>query len=377
MFPDSSVTYVPGLHPRGVAGSCSRKMTFVVAVSAQLILSLVIAPSAPAQRPDSTAIKAAMREEQSFFDKWRKRWMASVEEVFPDFARGGGLVAKPIVDTVPYGGNRAAEQWRDLYCAVDGSLPGYPPSPRTIQSAGALHGICPDWQRYQVLRGHFPVELRLAASLRGDLVTLKDRVERLLDAAAGKMPSDAWVVGQRIRFAVIDGDLARAKGIAGACKSSSWWCNSLQGYVRALQGDTVGADASYTAAIAASTGDLRCNWLDIRSLLEGEGRDQYKQLSCAGQDSVSRLVWWLADPLYAVPGNSRRVEHFTRKVSLILRSGLARDEVHNWPTKFAGDAMAELVMRYGWPDYTWWGGVDHDQSASDWFRSRGSPAAGP
>jgi hypothetical protein len=54
------------------------------------------------------------------------------------------------------------------------------------------------------------------------------------------------------------------------------------------------------------------------------------------------MLWWLADPLYSVPGNERLTDHYTR---LVLNEILARSETvrrSRW-----GDDNRELLVRYG------------------------------
>ena len=93
-------------------------------------------------------------------------------------------------------------------------------------------------------------------------------------------------------------------------------------------------------------------------VLDHDDLDEAVKLDCAGQDAFEERMWWLADPLWSVSGNERYVEHNSRRVHATLRAVLNRDERYVWERLGGGAAMRELVIRYGWPGYTYWpGGV--------------------
>ena len=75
---------------------------------------------------------------------------------------------------------------------------------------------------------------------------------------------------------------------------------------------------------------------------------------------MNRLLWWLADPLYSEPGNERRVEHYRRLVLGTLRSAPNLGERDDWRPAGNGRALSEMVVRYGWPSYAYWGGGFED-----------------
>ncbi len=58
---------------------------------------------------------------------------------------------------------------------------------------------------------------------------------------------------------------------------------------------------------------------------------------------MNRRIWWLADPLYLVPGNERRTEHFAR----VVVDRLMHDAANPYGLRWGRDNR-ELTMRYGW-----------------------------
>lgn len=96
-------------------------------------------------------------------------------------------------------------------------------------------------------------------------------------------------------------------------------------------------------------------------LLHHDDRDEIIKQSCGEQRTVLNTMWWFADPLWAVPGNERYIAHQVRKVHATLRGVTDRDERYQWAKNAGGPAMRELVVRYGWPSYTYWGGRQLDE----------------
>jgi hypothetical protein len=119
-------------------------------------------------------------------------------------------------------------------------------------------------------------------------------------------------------------------------------------------------DAAFAEAIAAMPPAIRCEWTDVSALLDDEGRNAYRRLSCAARDTVNARFWWLSDPTYTEPGNDRRVEHYSRRVLVALRTGTDWNERWDMRDAGGGRVVREMVMRYGWPSFSWWGGVRED-----------------
>jgi len=166
---------------------------------------------------------------------------------------------------------------------------------------------------------------------------------RALDSLAALLPGDGWIAGQRVRYLVDAGDTAAAMDAARACRAAAWWCAALAGYALHEARRYATADSAFGAALAAMPAERRCRWTDLSVLLD-DLRGTYHRLSCAGRDSLARRIWWLADPLYLVPGNERRTEHFARHVLNALQDDARPPDGVRWE----GDSR-ELLLRYGWP----------------------------
>src|SRR3990172_4784388 len=107
--------------------------------------------------------------------------------------------------------------------------------------------------------------------------------------------------------------------------------------------DYPGADSAFAAALHAMPEDLRCRWTDLSPVLGGL-RGRYRKLPCAQRVTLERRIWWLADPLYLVPGNERRTEHFSRRMMNALQDRAQSAYGMRW-----GTDLEELLIRYGWP----------------------------
>ena len=84
-------------------------------------------------------------------------------------------------------------------------------------------------------------------------------------------------------------------------------------------------------------------------VLEPAARVDYQRLTCTQRDSLNAVLWWLADPMWTEHGNERWVAHMARTVEVKLHGALNRDERYSWQRAIGGDAMAEMIVRYGWP----------------------------
>jgi hypothetical protein len=127
----------------------------------------------------------------------------------------------------------------------------------------------------------------------------------------------------------------------------------------------------------AMTPQQRCAWDDVRDLLDPGERNAYTSMPCATRVAAITRFWWLSDPLLRVAGNERQVEHNVRRVEVALHSALEQDERYTWTDRYGGDAMSSLVMRYGWPGYTGWGGDSIDDDHTDYLETRSSPRVSP
>ncbi|MEO7998260.1 MAG: hypothetical protein ABI852_12495, partial [Gemmatimonadaceae bacterium] len=198
-----------------------------------------------------------------------------------------------------------------------------------------------------------------------------------LDVAANNWPADGWIAGQRVRFWLDQHDPTVALSSANACNGEKWWCAALRGYVHGQNSEVRLAEVAFREMHAAMTVAQRCAWDDVRELLPASERNAYTALSCAARVNTNAKLWWLSDPLYRIPGNERQVEQELRRVEIALHSALDQDERYSWSDKFGGDALRTLVMRYGWPGYTGWGGEYIDDDHTDYLETRNSPRASP
>jgi hypothetical protein len=174
----------------------------------------------------------------------------------------------------------------------------------------------------------------------------RDRVVHQLDSTAALLPGDEWIAGQRVRYLVEAGRTADARAAARACRAAAWWCEVLAEFALHAAGDFAGADSAYRAALSDMPRDERCRWTDLSLLLEGELRQRYRRLACEERAGFEERLWWLAQPLYSVPGNDRRTEHFARATMSRIAEGSRTAYGVPW-----GDDLREITLRYGWPAY--------------------------
>lgn len=174
----------------------------------------------------------------------------------------------------------------------------------------------------------------------------RDRLIHQLDSVAAIVPGDHWIAGQRVRYLVESGRAADALAAARACGAARWWCDALAGLALHRAGDFGGADSAYQAALRDMPQDERCRWTDIGLLLEGELAGRYRRLSCDERHVLEDRLLRLAQPLYSLPGNDRRTEHFAR----VTMSRIARHARTAYGLPW-GDDLHEVTLRYGWPAY--------------------------
>ncbi len=254
-------------------------------------LLLVIAGAGPLRAPDSVAVLKSAKRAQEDFEFTRRHNL-------PERAGGWSDVCGPRIGRVCY--------WNE-----SGDDEDEPPAE--------------------------PARIRRA----------RTRLLDALDAAAAAIPGDEWIVGQRVRYRLEDGQPLLAARVAAECRAVAWWCEALEGLVRHMTGDFVGSDSVFAAALADMPDDERCGWSDISSLLEGDLAARYRRLDCAGRAAFGARWWWLAQPLYSLGGNDRRTEQFARRVMVRIQQGRRTPLDLAWD-----DDLREGMLRYGWS--TWW-----------------------
>lgn len=221
----------------------------------------------------------------------------------------------------------------------------------------------------------------------------RERLITRLGESAERIPSDEWVVGQRVRYLVeqgragdgvlvAEGCVARAlvqdrtegrdereqergmgewegggrgeagesAGRSGQAVSSSLtrWCEALDGFAHHVAGEFVEAELAFARSLDAMSDAERCAWNDISLLLDGVRAKRYRALGCGTREAFERRFWALTRPLYVLDANDARTEFLARRVMARLERD-ARD-AHDmvW-----GDDRLELLLRYGWE--TEWG----------------------
>lgn len=177
-------------------------------------------------------------------------------------------------------------------------------------------------------------------------VVVRARKELLavLDSAARAAPTDGWIAGQRVRYAIEAGDPDSALAALTPCAAEAWWCDALRGLALHVSGRFAAANSAFDAALGEMPGRTRCRWLDLSPLLEGAAARRYEHAGCDERAALDSRLWWLAQPFYSTEANDRRTEHFARLTMIRIASTSVWPEVSSW-----ADDIEELMLRYGWP----------------------------
>lgn len=335
-----------------------------------VLLTLQIAAGAPRPAATSSAIRdsvstvSRLRQEASeFVFAWRFSWEAS--EKVRHGIEGGLFDPNPPMSAL--GGVIAATQDRvnRLHCHPDGRE-GFPIMSTVIpERRRSLRALCPEWSTYQspnVGDERRSIDNGLIAPLKSGVRFGRSELLSNLETAAHELPGDSWLAGQRVRFAVDQGDWDAAKRAVDECRSARWWCSALGGYVLYASGDASAADSAFDISLKSMPAAERCEWSDLSPLLDESARKAYTAIPCASRDSMNARIWWLSDPLYTEARNERRAEHYSRLVLATVRSAVEPGERWNWRDGQGGNALREMIVRYGWPTYSWWAGPSIDIS---------------
>lgn len=243
---------------------------------------------------------------------------------------------------------------------------------RTIEPSPNYGAVCPSWtppdERLPLDEGE-SIDLALPPNSREPLRRDREQLIAVLTAAQATYPNDVWISGQRLRFILDQRSPNRAVEAARACQGSVTACTSLMGLAQDHAGNVVKAEAAYRfvdsiANIPTATDTAPCVNAETWLLIRPGDRGNLQRKSCAEQRAFVERMWWLADPLWSVPGNERYVQHESRRVHASLRAVMDRDERYVWSRLGGGDAMRELVVRYGWPGYTYWPGGTFEEEIS-------------
>lgn len=306
--------------------------------------------TAPLLAPDSLRVlEAAKAQVLSFIDTWRETWIRRDPALTP-------ATVEPRVDR-PSPSSFVGFALNTSYNrCLSGDLPWHylgalAPVPTRIVGASSTRGYCPGWTFYSQAE---PDAYRVIDSLLGPMRMPDVRRARLqllaqLDEAAGQLPADDWIAGQRVRFLVDQADYTGAQRVATACRGSWWWCTMLRGFADASAGDHSSAMAAFVAVRSALDAMSRCALEDLSPLIDPVYVAAYRGLPCAARLEFNTRFWWLAKPLWSDGVNHREVEHYRRRIELMLRGSLPRDELFHYTADRGGDAFLQLAIRYGWP----------------------------
>ncbi len=170
--------------------------------------------------------------------------------------------------------------------------------------------------------------------------------QRLEDLAL-KAPDNGWAIGQLAYLHSYNVGLERTLAMLRDCRGGAGWCTAVQALVLHSYSRFAAADSLFTVALEAMPAADRCRWRDISTLLDEAARSRYQRLSCEAKEAFEDHVWWLSDPLYMMPGNDRRTEHFSRRVIDSLLTGgpspfSTRDRPASWDA-----TLREIIIRYG------------------------------
>jgi len=236
-----------------------------------------------------------------------------------------------------------------------------------ILSSNSGYALCPSWLLGKMHRDMDEARFVDAAIQSGDTLHIRQMREdliRSLDGFQELLPEDGWLRMQRVRFLVDAHRYDRAERALDTC-TDGFACLSLRGYVAHERGDLRRADSLFVESIAHLDELSVCSWLDLKQLLpdppSDSPRDEYLFTPCSERSKIARMFWWLSDPLFSVPGNERRAAHFARRVWYGLHSAMERDQRHDWRKDYGGDAVEELITRYGPPSAAIWIGEKEDR----------------
>lgn len=177
-----------------------------------------------------------------------------------------------------------------------------------------------------------------------EVVAARDKLIEGLGGAAGLIPGDGWIAGQRVRYLVEARRFDEAVAAAAECRAADWWCAALSGFASHYAARPLQADSAFDAALAAMDDEQRARWTDLTMILDLRSARTYRRLADDERQRFEARFWRLADPLYTRPGNELRSEHLSRHVWDALQDRAESTEGIRW-----GYDLREIVIRYGWP----------------------------
>ncbi len=175
----------------------------------------------------------------------------------------------------------------------------------------------------------------------------RQQLLRYLDDVASRFPGDDWVNGQRVRYRIEAEDNDGAIRAAQSCQGTTSWCHALQGLAYHTAGRYAEAEQVFDFALETMPENVRCDFRNLSLLIDGDLSKVYRQSDCQRRATIEKRIWWLADPMYSIPGNDRRTEHLSRQVMDVIYSDSRLANGNRW-----GPDASEIMLRYGF--YIFW-----------------------
>lgn len=182
-----------------------------------------------------------------------------------------------------------------------------------------------------------PPEPRSIGDARANLIAA-------LDSAGDAQPHDRWISGQRVRYLVEAERHDDAVGAALKCVALEWWCRALQGFAYHAAGQYAHADSAYEFALALMNPRERCEWRDMKLLIDEALMRRYRDMNCAARFTFEERIWWLSRPRMTATGNDARTEYYSR----LMMVQFLEEAPSTYRLDFGADER-ELLLRYGWP----------------------------
>ncbi len=173
----------------------------------------------------------------------------------------------------------------------------------------------------------------------------RNRMIAKLDSNAKAFPGERWTSGQVVRYLTEAERFDEAVAAARGCKLDGWWCFGLQGFALHMAHRYRAADSVFALALDVMSQKERCDWRDLKLVLDDELLKDYRELNCARRLAFEQRVWWLARPMLSSSGNDARSEYYAR----LMYARFLEDAPSVHTLGFTEDEdERELSLRYGW-----------------------------
>ncbi|ODT04162.1 MAG: hypothetical protein ABS52_05785 [Gemmatimonadetes bacterium SCN 70-22] len=166
----------------------------------------------------------------------------------------------------------------------------------------------------------------------------------ILDSTYREFPDDRWTSGQLVRYLTESGRVDDAVRAAARCEAGGWWCHALQGFALHEAGRYAASDSAWSRALSLMDERQRCEWRDLKLVLDDRLLRDYRELGCARRAAFEDRIWWLARPMMSLAGNDARTEFLSRRLYTVF----VEDAPSVYAMGFDADER-ELLLRYGWP----------------------------